>query len=468
MLVIPRGIPFVSRRRRYAPVGTSALVISLFAIPTRLAVGQVAAASQPTLTLRALLDSVRVNHPVVQAATSRTRAAEASRLTARTLGNPVLSYQVDQTPVSGGHALQQSMEREAMTTATFPLEFLYQRRSRVARASAEVRAAEADASATRQRVGLDAAAVYYRTALAQVQVATTHDLLRWLDTLVVYNRARVEEGVAAEADLIRSQLERDRVAAEASMQEAELAQARAALASFVSDSETMRLGSPVASIEEAPLPLPAATPVTSRAPTPAAGAAPALSVAERPDVRAARERLAASAAAVASERTMVLRQLGATVGTMQVGQTTSMIAGVSFPVPVFDQNRGEIRRANAERDAAAFEVAAQERSAMAELRGAYEAALILTERVQRLARRDSMTFLDRAEESRRIALGAYREGAVPLFQVIDAARAWVDARMTYYRTMAAQHQSVLVLIVAQGLDLFTSLPSSASPGGLHQ
>jgi outer membrane protein TolC len=81
-----------------------------------------------------------------------------------------------------------------------------------------------------------------------------------------------------------------------------------------------------------------------------------------------------------------------------------------------------------------------------------------------MARRDSASLLSRAEESRRIALGAYREGAVPLFQVIDAARAWSDARMTYYRTVFAQHQSVLTLIVAAGSDLFTAVPASRSSG----
>lgn len=161
---------------------------------------------------------------------------------------------------------------------------------------------------------------------------------------------------------------------------------------------------------------------------------------------------------------MLVRQLGATIGTMQSGHTTSMIAGVSLPFPLFDQNRGELQRANAERDAATFELAAQERTAAADLNGAYAAASILTDRASRLTRRDSTGFLARAEESRRIALGAYREGAVPLFQVIDAARSWADARMTYYRTIVAQHESVLALLVAEGLDLFTSAPAPMTRG----
>ena len=445
-----RFLRCLSRGRRYALVRRSAVIISILAIPARSAISQANRGSAPALTLRALLDSVRVNHPLVQAANGRTRAAVASRSTARTLPNPVFSVQTDQTPsFAGGQAA--GMERETMAMATFPLEFLYQRNPRVVRASAEVRAAEADAMATRQRIALDAAAAFYRTALAQVQVATTHDLLRWLDTLVAYNRARVEEGVAAEADLIRSELERERLAAEASMQEAELEQVRAALAAFVS--EPRAAVSPNVTVEDMPFPLPDDTGGDAPSAQASAAGGPNPGIDARPDLRAARERLAASGAAIAGERSMFLRELGATIGTMRVGQMSSMIAGLSFPVPLFDQNRGEVRRAQAERDVAAFELAALERTAAAELVGASKAARTLTAQAERLARRDSLGFLARAEESRRIALGAYREGAVPLYQVIDVARSWAEARMTYYRTLFAQHQSVLMLAMAQGRDL---------------
>jgi outer membrane protein, heavy metal efflux system len=375
-------------------------------------------------------------------------------VTAGTFGNPILAYQVDQAPFPGGRPLI-GIEREAMTTATLPLEFLYQRGPRVSRANAELRAAESDATFARQQLELEATAAYYRTALAQVQVATTRDLLGWLDTLAVYNRTRAREGVAAEADLLRSELERDRVAAEAAMQEAELARARANLSSYLAPSSPAS-GELVVAVDDAPFSLPDfARSATSTAMN---------SVESRPDVRAARERVAASNAAIATERSMLIRQLGATIGTMQSGHTASMIAGVSLPFPLFDQNRGEIQRANAERDVATYELASRERIANAELRGAADAARILTDRASMLARRDSSSFLARADESRRIVLGAYREGAVPLFQVIDAARAWVEARMTYYETIAAQQQSVLALIVAQGLDLSTALLNPSSRG----
>jgi outer membrane protein TolC len=58
--------------------------------------------------------------------------------------------------------------------------------------------------------------------------------------------------------------------------------------------------------------------------------------------------------------------------------------------------------------------------------------------------------LQRAEESRRIAEGAYREGATSLTQVLDAARALVDARDVYYRAVFARNQSLIELNAAIG------------------
>jgi cobalt-zinc-cadmium efflux system outer membrane protein len=161
---------------------------------------------------------------------------------------------------------------------------------------------------------------------------------------------------------------------------------------------------------------------------------------------------------------MIVREIGATFGAKRAAGQTSMVAGVSLPLPIFDPNRGEIARASAERDAAQFELAARERTASAELAGAYDAARLLTERAALLARgaNGRPPLLARADEGRRIALGAYREGAVSLLQVIDAARAWGDARLAFYQTLYAQHESVAALLVARGDDLLTELPPLAS------
>ena len=439
------------------------------------------------LTLRMLLDSVSRDYPAIRAAASRVTAADGARVTSHAFGNPVLSYQTDQTPFPGGQPLV-GLDRETMITATIPLEWLYQRSPRVARGNAELRAAQADAMTTRQRVGLDAANAFYRVAIAQIQVETLRELGGWLDSVVAYNRARVREGAAAEADLIRATIERDRVLLDGTMQSAELMQARAMLGVFVQSLNATtfnartnpatlngRTQTAIVAIDDAPFSLPVMQSTSSTLTTLGAGkqtsdAPPLIGglINTRPEVRAARERVTAANSQITTEHSMVLRQLSATIGTMQSGKTTSMIAGVSLPMPLLDRNRGEIQRARAERDVAKFELATQERMAIGDLQGAYDAAVLLTERATSLTKRDTSNFLSRAEESRRIALGAYREGAVPLLQVIDAARSWADSRVTYFRIVFAQQQSILTLLVAEGVDLFSTQTQVAVSGSSKQ
>ena len=401
------------------------------------------------ITLRAVLDSVRLRHPLTEATNARVRAARGNRITAGALGNPVLSYDVENAAFPG-RTLVGHMSRENMTRAMLPLESVVQRFPRARRADAELRAAEAEATADRQHLALEAARAYYRTALAQVAVEAARDIAAWLDSVVAYNRMRYEEGVAAEADLIRTELERDRSLADATMQEAELARAGAELATFLGP---VLPGNRIAVlIDSAPLAMALTAP----------DVAAAMSL--RPDVRAARERLTAATAGVSTQRSMIVRQLGVTFGAKQSAGTTSMLAGISLPLPLFDPNRGEIARAAAERDAAGFELSALDRKARAELVGAQESARLLTARAVLLTRAvdGRPAFLARADEARRIALGAYREGAVPLLQVIDAARAWGEARLTFYRTLYAQHESIALLLLARGDDLFTALPALAA------
>lgn len=418
------------------------------------------------LTLSDVLVGVRTGHPIAQAAEARIDAARGSRIGAGAFSNPILQYQVDDTPIPGRGPIP--MDREAMTTAMIPLEPLYQRGPRIARADADVRAAEANARTQGIELAVDAARAFYRVAAAQVSVDVTRDLAAWLDSVVTYNRARVKEGIAAEADLIRAQLEQDRVTADLTMQEADLSRERATLASY--------LGRPLAAvgitvaIADRPLSwrLSELGDALARS-----RSEPTALLDGTPRVQAARERVESATAGISVERRMVLKDVSATLGTKRSAGFTSLIAGVSLPLPVFSRNRGEIARANAEQRVAAYELAAARRSGSAELLGAYGAAAVLRERATLLSSplpgspSPTPAVLARADESRRIALGAYREGAVPLLSVLDAARAGGEVRVMFYRVLFAQHESVLALAAALGIPpddvLATSAPALSVP-----
>ena len=403
------------------------------------------------LTLEQVLRAVADQHPLVEAAEARLRGARGARSAARALPNPVLTYQVENAPFPAG-TTPLGLDRESSLFATLPLEPLWQRWSRTSRAGAELRAADAELAVARRDVVLAAARAYYRVALAQVSVRGAADIEEGLDSLVRFNRARVAEGVAAEGDLIRVEVERDRATTERALQESELARARAELLPFLGDTHWTAtvLASLVVAVDDSVVPVGAVLPpqegLTARALT------------LRPDVAAARARVRAAGAETGYQRTLLVRQLGLTFGAKTAGGVRSMIAGVSVPIPLFDQNRGEIARAAGERTAAERELAWAERRASAEVAGAYEAARVLGQQVSRLRG----GFLGRAEEARRVAVAAYQEGAAPLFQVIDATRTLAEARLTYYRAQFAEREGLLELYAAAGLDLLAPLS-----GGTH-
>jgi cobalt-zinc-cadmium efflux system outer membrane protein len=175
----------------------------------------------------------------------------------------------------------------------------------------------------------------------------------------------------------------------------------------------------------------------------------------------ARARVTAATTETSVQRALTVRQVGATFGFKRVEGENAMIAGISMPVPLFDRNRGEIQRATGELLAAQEELTWTERAVVAEMAGAYTAVQRLSTQVSSLEH----AFLDRADETNRITLAAYQEGAATLLQVLDATRTVADARLTYYRAVLAQRQSVFDLAMAAGDDPEVALTASARAGG---
>ncbi|MFN2397773.1 MAG: TolC family protein [Gemmatimonadaceae bacterium] len=387
------------------------------------------------VTLAQAIRSADVSHPLVLAAQARVAAARGSRASARVWTNPMLTHQVENAPFPGTNAI--GLEREAMTFAMVPLEPLYQRWPRVHGANAELKVAEATLAAVRLEVQLDVARAFYRVAMAQVSVSSAEDARQWLDSLVAYTRSRVSEGVAAESDLLRLEVELGRALIAETIARAELARATGELRSHIA---------PSTSPDSVDIDFADSTFVVVLEPL---STIVAIARARRPELAAARARVAAAGSGRSVEQTRILRELTAMVGTKNMAGERSLMAGISAPLPLFDQNRGEIQRASAEQRAVRHELEWADRRLLAEVSGAYEAARRLTEQVAPLER----SFIRRAEEARRIALGAYREGATSILQVLDAARALGDARLTYYELLFAQHQSVLELRAAVGVDI---------------
>lgn len=378
-------------------------------------------------------------HPLVEAAQARLDAARGERMTAGASPNPVGTVWMETAPFPG-QQFGDPLNREISTYVTWPLEPFFQRSARVQRADEDIKAAQASLTLARRQVVSDAARAFYHVALAQALADEAEENKDRLDQLAAYNRARVDEGVTAEGDLLRIQVEVDRAATEVAFTDVELSRARAELVPYVREAAFDSGASPTLRVDVPDIKAPASVPPVN--------AMLALARERRPELVVGRAQVMAAAAAINVERTLTIRQVGAIVGSKRVEGENSIIAGMTIAVPLFNRNRGGVARAEGERLAAQRELAWTERTIAANVQSAYESVARLTGKLGDL----QQSFLARAEDVQRFTLGAYQEGGATLLQVLDATRLLADARLTYARTLFAQRQSLFELALATGAE----------------
>ena len=437
--MLPLIACFGRRGRRSAALYVCvALFVSVPLMP-RVATAQGVGANE--WTLERVIAAALSRHPIVEAAQARVEASRGDLLTASALPNPLGTVWVENAAFPGSQ-LGIPLNREISTFVTWPLEPLIQRPSRVRHADEELKVAQASLALARRQVAVEATRAFYHVALAQALADEAEENRARIDQVATYNRARVDEGVTAEGELLRIELELDRAGTDVTFADVELARARGEFAPYVLDAQPGVQLAAALRVEVPSVKAPASTSL------PAMRDLLARARDQRPELIGGRGRVAAASAAVDVEKTLSIRQVGATLGSKRVEGQSTMVAGLSVAVPLFNRNRGGVARAEGERLAADRELAWAERTIAANVEAAYESAARLTGKLGDL----QQSFLTRAEDVQRFTLGAYQEGGATLLQVLDATRLLADARLTYARTLFAQRQSLFELALATGAE----------------
>jgi len=432
--------PWCPRRRPLMLAGVAWLASALApagaiaqdAVPT-------APAQAPTWTLERVVTAALDRHPLIEAGVARVDAARSQRDAVRALPNPTVSVLLENSGFPGQAPIP-GLDREVSTAVSWPVEQLFQRAPRIQVAEQDLRAAEASSGLTRRQVVDGVARVFFRVALAEALADEARENRDRLDQLATYNRARVAEGVTAEGELLRVEIELDQAATAIVLADVELTRSRAELRPYLEsdpaagDLTNIRVSVVEGAADRTSLPVLAT--LLDRARN------------GHPEIVAGRAQVAAADASAAYERRVRFGDVGATFGSKQFEGRTSMIAGLTLNIPVFNANRSNIARAAYERAAAQAEVSWTERLIAAEVEGAHRAATQLTAQLGALEE----SFIARAEEVQRLTLGAYQEGGATLLQVLDATRTLVDARMTYFRVLVAQRLGLLELGLATGAE----------------
>ena len=126
-------------------------------------------------------------------------------------------------------------------------------------------------------------------------------------------------------------------------------------------------------------------------------------------------------------------------GIRQFAGTNSVafIAGLSIPIPIFNQNQGEIARAQAELRKVGQERRQAEQERSQELVTAW--TNWQTAWLESNAIKDDS--LPKAERAFRLALAGYRSGAFEYLEVLDAQRTFFEQRASYIRAIAKLHDA---------------------------
>lgn len=388
------------------------------------------------LTLETAAEQLLQRNLSVEAARLEVGVAEAERVGARLRPRPGLTVSAENLRVSGVTPAGRLYEFGA--TVAQPIELGNRQALRAEVAERTVAIAEARLTEVLRRRLFDLKRNYYEAVLARTLLAIEQENRDNFTELVRFNTARFEEGYIAEGELIKVRLER--IKYDSAVANAALAyrQAKIRLLELVGESDYERAARvDVRRRLEAPA---AALDLTQLRET---------AVASRPDVRVATAEVARAESAFKLERSRAKGELTPYGGYKRVGVDNTVLAGVTVPLPFGNRNQGGIARAEAERRVAETNLRLAQNRALADVEMAFRAYETAREQVKAY----ETGILTQADESRDIALAAYREGAAELLTLLDAQRTRAEVRANYYRAVFDYYNSIFQLELATGVDI---------------
>jgi cobalt-zinc-cadmium efflux system outer membrane protein len=365
-----------------------------------------AAMAEPAPPFNALLAQAQASAPRLAEARANVARAEGLARQAGVMPNPTLGLEIEN--FSGSGPFRGTSLSETTATIGQTLELGGKRSARVAAGRAEVDAARAQARRAEAEYAFDLAAAYAEAEASDRRLQLAREALTLAEEDARIASAMVDAG--REAELRRLQAQAAVQAARAAVDQAQAARAVA----FGNLTALSGAPAPITSIQVSLLDTTAPLfPGANSAAT--ATAAFAAAQAER---EAAARRLRV-------ERRRAVPDVTVSVGVRRFEEddATALVAGVSVPLPLFDQNRGNIAAARAEEAAAEARLSAARLEAEAAVRTSTARTAAAESRLA-AAREGERT----AQEAYRLSRIGYEAGKLPLAELVAARRALAEAR----------------------------------------
>lgn len=396
-------------------------------------VGTLPLAAQNALSLSDAVSRALAGHPLLEAARQRIDSARGERRQAGLYPNPELVLQTENIR-RGSPGSPFSFWNQTETFAYLQQTFLTagKRARRLGVTEQGVRAAQYEFEVLRRRVALEVKRAYWSAAGEQKISELLQENEKNFRKIVEYHQARVAEGVMAEGDLLRVQLEADRFALAANL--AQLEANRARIEFFRTLAETAfpetRFTEPLELAEDRLL-----------------EADPERALTQRPEVALARVRLDQARAQTALEQANIRPDFDAYFGYKRAEGFNTMTGGITLPLPFMNRNQGNLQSAAALSRAAEAGLAATEALVRAEVAAAETEYLTRRRQVRDFLGR----FRAQAQETSRIAQAAYRLGGADLLRLLDAERVRIEVELLTWRSLMEYRQSIVALQNAVGM-----------------
>jgi cobalt-zinc-cadmium efflux system outer membrane protein len=393
-----------------------------------------ASLAQTQLSLDEAVNRALQARASLKAEAERITAAEALRKQAGLYPNPEFQFQNEN--LRPGQTYGRDVDTLALINQ--PLDILGKRKVRIAAADENINLTAAGFELAKSRVAQRVRLAYWSARGAQEIRTVLKATVDTFQKTVDFHAARLSAGAIAEQDLLRVQLEHERLKIAADVAAIEANRARIDLLKEMGQTDFPEL------VLTEPL-------AATAFPDP-----PDIDqvLSQRADVRAARAALEQARANARVQDMAARPDLNLTYGykRTQLPDTgagvNTALASVRITLPFFDKNQGNRAAAEADVRRAQLQLAAIEN----EVRGDYFGAL--EEFKMRRAEFDTMLqpLREHAATIAQIAAAAYEQGGTDLLRFLDAERVRLDAELAWARGVIDYRQSVVKLEAAEGVN----------------
>lgn len=335
-------------------------------------------------------------------------AADGAQLAARFAGRP-LNPTIDIRTENLSHG-PLAPDRDVFAVVSQTVETAGKRAARMRIAESDVDVLQTTVEAVERQVALDAVRVYMRAVRARESLDALALQREGVGTLVATMKQRVEEGFAAESDLLRFQTEAARLETERSRLNIEL---NRALMDLTTVTGSLTPISPSQLVVPPPIPPPTETREGIEA-----------AVNSRPDIRLAGARISKAQTAVELERAKRYPDPALTGGYKRTQGQNTATAGIIVSLPLFERNAQARATAEAAVKAMTLERDFVRMRGLSDARAAIDAANALAASAARV----SADMVAPAESVRDAARAMFREGVIDVLKLVDAERTYADVQ----------------------------------------